>query len=68
MSASQAEILSPNPKTSAESQAVIRAVDLTKVYPGGVRWFCRCIERRLALGDWRLSLAAPAGAGWCKTI
>jgi hypothetical protein len=54
MSASQAEIVSPNPKRSAESQAVIRTVDLTKVYPGGVKAL-----NSFALGSSRRSSAGP---------
>jgi ABC-type branched-subunit amino acid transport system ATPase component len=65
MSASQAEIVSPNPKTSAESQAVIRTVDLTKVYPGGVK-AVDTLNLTVAQGE-IFGLLGPNGAGKTTT-
>jgi ABC-2 type transport system ATP-binding protein len=65
MSASQAEIVSPNPKTSAGSQAVIRTVDLTKVYPGGVK-AVDTLNLTVAQGE-IFGLLGPNGAGKTTT-
>jgi ABC-2 type transport system ATP-binding protein len=65
MSASQAEIVSPNPKMSAESQAVIRTVDLTKVYPGGVK-AVDTLNLTVAQGE-IFGLLGPNGAGKTTT-
>ena len=68
MSASQAEIVSPNPTTSAGSQAVIRTVDLTKVYPGGVKAVAQAISAARTCPHWsrkicsRIATAPRSGA------